>query len=106
MKTNKGLATLEIASFVSIAVITGCKKDESENPTTIPVQTTDMATVPQAVASNFAVLAGPAIASTGATTINGDLGLSPGSSIGGFPPEYWQERCTLMISRPIRRNLI
>jgi hypothetical protein len=55
-------------------------------PVTIPVQTTGMATVSLSGSSNFAVLAGSAITSTGATTITGDLGLSPGSSVGGFPP--------------------
>ncbi|MCK9401580.1 MAG: ice-binding family protein [Bacteroidales bacterium] len=45
-----------------------------------------MATVPLADASNFAVLAGSAVTSTGAATVTGDLGLSPGTSVGGFPP--------------------
>ncbi len=87
MKTTKLLTALTI---VSVVLFAGCKKDtvtpSPSNPIVIPIQTVEMAPVPMTGASNFAVLAGSAVTNTGATVITGDLGLSPGSSIGGFPP--------------------
>jgi hypothetical protein len=89
MKTRNLLATLAI---VSVVLIAGCKKDDTQptpngtNPIVIPLQTTVQANVPLAGAVNLAVLAGSSITSTGATVITGDIGLSPGSSVGGFPP--------------------
>ena len=87
MKTKMLLTTLAI---VSVVLLAGCKSDEptknTDNPNGIPVQGSSQATVSLGGAANFAVLAGSAITSTGATNITGNMGLSPGTSFGGFPP--------------------
>ena len=41
---------------------------------------------PLGQAASFSVLAGSAVSNTGATAVVGDLGVSPGSAVTGFPP--------------------
>ena len=43
-------------------------------------------TVPLGTSANYAVLAGQTVTNTGATTLDGSLGLSPKTSVTGFPP--------------------
>lgn len=52
-----------------------------------PTQALAIATpVPLGTADAFAVLAGESITNTGPSVITGDIGVSPGTAISGFPP--------------------
>ena len=92
---NMNLLKLLVAiSIVPTVFIVGCKKDGAKPiasktiivPVQTTVQTTVQAPVALGVASQFSILAGSSITNTGVTDISGDIGLSPGTSIGGFPP--------------------
>ncbi len=81
------LAFLVITCFL----INECKKDQEDelsgtNAKLIPKQTTVQGSVSLASTTDFVILAGSAVTNTGATSITGDIGLSPGTSVGGFPP--------------------
>lgn len=80
MRTKKILFTVAIASVMLLA---SCKEDNAND---IPLQTTVQPSVALSGTSTFAILAGSSITSTGGTVITGNMGLSPGSSVGGFPP--------------------
>lgn len=85
--------TIALFVLTTMIALPACKKKDitttgggTTNPIVIPLQTTAQATVPMAGAASLAILAGSSITNTGATTITGDMGLSPGTSVGGFPP--------------------
>jgi len=82
---------LSTLAFATVVFMSGCSSNNdpstnTDNPNGIPIQNTAMPTVALAGTSSFALLSGSAITSTGATNVTGDMGLSPGTSIGGFPP--------------------
>jgi Ice-binding-like len=52
----------------------------------MPCTTIGQAPLLLGTAAHFAVLAGSTVANTGFTSVNGNLGLSPGSAVTGFPP--------------------
>ena len=80
-------------TFYSATITTGAK-DLAGNALasdavwsfTTAATTAGQAQVALGTAGNFAVLAGSTVTSTGATTVNGDVGVSPGTAITGFPP--------------------
>jgi len=67
------------AGVLTVAVTLGCvaATPHTANAATPP---------PLGTAANFAVLAGTMVTDTGPTVVTGDLGVSPGSVVTGFPP--------------------
>jgi hypothetical protein len=99
MKTSNLIATLTIATVVTFG---SCKKDTvspSSSQSNIPQQSTIQATVAMGSLSTIAIIAGSSISNTGSTHVTGDMGLSPGTSVGGFPPGILTG--TLHINDPI-----
>lgn len=75
---------IALAALIPLAV-GACDLSDSSDPgqTTAPLDQTVLGT-----AQSFAVLGASTVTNTGATTIYGSLGLSPGLAITGFPPGH------------------
>ncbi len=83
MREAKGLIWV-MASVLAITVAGCC---DNKNPLGVMEGGAGgPATVPLATAGTFAILAGSTVTSTGATAVTGDLGVSPGTAVIGFPP--------------------
>lgn len=70
-----GLAAGAIAASISLLLVAGSPAAFAAQPT-----------VGLGAAAPFAVLAGTTVTNTGPTVVSGDLGVSPGNAVTGFPP--------------------
>ncbi len=78
---------MTLLTLSAVVIFSGCKKDNpSPSGVVIPIQTVVQTNIALEGVSNLAVLAGTSVTNTGATSITGDMGLSPGTSVDGFPP--------------------
>ena len=88
MKREKKMIVTTLITIL-ILLITGFTSLELTKPKQplIPVQKILLEPVALNSASEFAILAGSCINNAGVTKINGEIGVSPGLWVGGFPQE-------------------
>jgi len=89
--TREKKMVLTTLGTILILIISGFTSLELVKPKQIiiPIQKILLEPVALASASDFAVLAGSSINNTGNTTIDGEMGLSPGLWVGGFPQDIF-----------------
>lgn len=80
---TKILGTTMLTALLFAVVFAGCGGDGSGPFGSLG---SGQQSVNLASSGDYVVLAGSTVANTGATNITGDLGLSPGTSVSGFPP--------------------
>ncbi|MBI3188664.1 MAG: DUF3494 domain-containing protein, partial [Gammaproteobacteria bacterium] len=82
--------TLLLAFTSTTVLLTGCGGNESGSGaggnTTSQLNNLASTAPPQGTEQSFAVLGGQTVTNTGPSVITGNLGVSPGSAITGFPP--------------------
>ena len=83
MRIGKGVSLI-LASALAFALAGCCDSDKPlgvrENNAGVPPP------VSLGGVAGFGILAGTTVTNTGATSVTGDLGVSPGSAVTGFPP--------------------
>jgi hypothetical protein len=79
---GKRLAGITVAGLAAVLLLAGL----SVSPPPAHGQTLPTLPVNLGSAVNYGVLGETGITSTGATVVNGDLGVGPSSVISGFPP--------------------
>ena len=70
-----GATLVALAMTAAVLLVTG----KSAGAAMVP-------TVPLGTSANYSVLGASTVTNTGASVLDGSLGLSPGTSITGFPP--------------------